>query len=213
MNDPRLYIEQDAGVFMYAYLRGAIEYVKLIMDGRDDETQGQYRINKHTPKLVVNSIPFNVGKTTYQISISIHKDMQYIQVQLVDLHEKKNDVDSYNQLNDDLSTQYIELDWASIDRVGHRICTLYVDMRNSNTAGFVEDDIHNGHGTVNGVVTDILKSSLEYSIYAAEHGNRGYKLLDNGIGVNITQNQHGPNIKLHFGEILTRAVKLDSMFI
>lgn len=215
-NDPRRYLTQDAGVFMYAYLRSTIEYIKKIMEGRDTETQGKYRINRHTPKLVVNSVPLNAGKATFQISISIHKDMQYVQVQLINLSEKRLETqDAYGQLNSDLSTQFIEFDFGAVSEIERETGMLYAGMRSSSIDdGFVVTDINNGYKSVTDVVTTIIKASLDYSLYNAfQNKAQGYRMLDNGIGVEIIQNDRGANVKLHFGEILTRAVKLDSLFI
>lgn len=209
------HMSEDGGIFLASFLRATIEYVNSIMnnDGRGVNTT-QYSINPMARRIVLQTKPIKVGSAAFSIRFLIDKDLQMVQVRLIELGD---DADSY-KMGMDLGTQYIDLDVSNVSSIETVTGSRYSSMTKlPETLNLVSTQINNGYKSVYDVVSDIIRTTVEYSYRAVSSKqvtSNGVFTLPNGMTVEyIFANNGNVRCSIAFGDILSRSVKLDALFI
>lgn len=213
------HMSEDGGIFLASFLRATIEYVNSIM--KSDSNGGlriinttQYSINPMSRRVVLQTKPIKVGSAAFSIRFFIDKDLQMVQVRLIELGD---DVDSY-KMGMDLGTQYIDLDVSNVSSIETVTGSRYSSMTKlPETLNLVSTQINNGYKSVYDVVSDIIRTTVEYAYRAVSSkqvtGNGMYP-LPNGMNVEyIFANNGNVRCNIAFGDVLARSVKLDALFI
>lgn len=213
------HMSEDGGIFLASFLRATIEYVNSIM--KSDSNGGlrivnttQYSINPMSRRVVLQTKPIKVGSAAFSIRFFIDKDLQMVQVRLIELGD---DADSY-KMGMDLGTQYIDLDVSNVSSIETVTGSRYSSMTKlPETLNLISTQINNGYKSVYDVVSDIIRTTVEYAYRAVSSkqvtGNGMYP-LPNGMNVDyIFANNGNVRCNIAFGDVLARSVKLDALFI
>lgn len=213
------HMSEDGGIFLASFLRATIEYVNSIMKSDSNGSlrivnTTQYSINPMSRRVVLQTKPIKVGSAAFSIRFFIDKDLQMVQVRLIELGD---DVDSY-KMGMDLGTQYIDLDVNNVSSIETVTGSRYSSMTKlPESLNLISTQINNGYKSVYDVVSDIIRTTVEYAYRAVSSkqvtGNGMYP-LPNGMNVEyIFANNGNVRCNIAFGDVLARSVKLDALFI
>lgn len=206
-----MYLSEDAGVFLASFLKASVMYIQELVRGTAKDRE--YAVDPNKSRLVITSTQINAGSTRFVIRFTVDRNLQAIQVRLIDCSDETDPYGADRGM--DIQTQYIDMKMEAVPYIKGQVETIYHSMSNIPADnGIVMTQIKHNYKSVFDVVSDIISATAEY---AYEYGQRGQgdmtQYVPNGMVISFGFIGNELNCSINFGEVLTRAVKLDSMFI
>lgn len=220
-----IYLAQDAGIFMSAFLASAVDAINKIIKG--EVSSPNISIKPGAQNIVVTSSDINAGLVSYVIKFTINKTLQMIQVRLIDTSDKSDianiispneEMDLNGQVIKSLSFIGIKLNGtgvdSTIDYVKNRTQLRYASSSNAIAdAGFVSQQMNKDHMSVWDIITNIIKETVQYAVQYPQAPNTT-RTLPNGMLITYYIGLNGElQCDINFGEFLLRAVKNDALFV
>lgn len=220
-----IYLTQDAGIFMSAFLASAVDAINKIIKG--EVSSPNISIKTGAQNIVVTSSDINTGFASYVIKFTINKTLQMIQVRLVDTSDRSDitniispneEMDLNGQVIKNLSFIGIKLNGtgvdSTIDYVKNRTQLRYASSSSAVAdTGFVSQQMNKDHMSVWDIITNIIKETVQYAVQYPQAPNTT-RTLPNGMLITYYIGLNGElQCDINFGEFLLRAVKNDALFV
>jgi hypothetical protein len=220
-----IYLTQDAGIFMSAFLASAVDAINKIIKG--EVSSPNISIKSGAQNIVVTSSDISTEYASYVMKFTINKTLQMIQVRLIDTSDKSDitniispneEMDLNGQVIKNLSFIGIKLNGSGVDStldyVKSRIQARYASSSNAIAdTGFISQQMNRDHLSFWDVVTNIIKETVQYAVQYPQTPNTT-KTLPNGMMITYYIGLNGElQCDINFGEFLMRAVKNDALFV